>query len=457
MHLLVISAGGSFLAPFMVSALTVAIPTIGVEFGMNAVAMSWLATVFFLAASMFLIPFGRLADIFGVKRIFSIGIYVYFISATIAALSPSAPILIMARFMTGLGAAMVFGTSFALLSLSLSERERGAALGINIASNITGFALGFFLGGILTYYFNWRFIFLLTLPISLFVALMIRYRLPGECALSKGQKFDGLGSALIAMQLFLLIRGLTELPSLRGGLLILAGMAVLTLYIMRQSKISYPVIDMNLLRLNRCFSLSNAAIMLYTASNLGAVFLFSLYLQYIKGFDARSAGMLLLAPTLVTAALTIYAGRLSDRMNLYFLATVGVMISLAGLLPMSLISSDTPLLLALIEMISISAGGAFFYPPLMKIILGSISKDRYAMGSSLAETMRLIGNSTSMAIVSIGFAIYLGGTNITPDRYPTFLLSMKQVLAAFVVLSLVSLIAIRMAYKVRPNKRSEDL
>lgn len=79
------------------------------------------------------------------------------------------------------------------------------------------------------------------------------------------------------------------------------------------------------------------------------------------------------------------------------------------------------------------------------------------MGSSLAETMRLIGNSTSMAIVSIGFAIYLGGTNITPDRYPTFLLSMKQVLAAFVVLSLVSLIAIRMAYKVRPNKRSEDL
>lgn len=457
MHLLVISAGGSFLAPFMVSALTVAIPTIGVEFGMNAVAMSWLATVFFLAASMFLIPFGRLADIFGIKRVFSIGVGIYFISALFAAIAPSAPILIMARFMTGLGAAMVFGTSFALLSLSLSERERGAALGINIASNITGFALGFFLGGILTYYFNWRFIFLLTLPISLFVALMIRYRLPGECALSKGQKFDGLGSALIAMQLFLFIRGLTELPSLRGSLLILAGMAVLTLYIMRQSKISYPVIDMNLLRLNRCFSLSNAAIMLYTASNLGAVFLFSLYLQYIKGFDARSAGMLLLAPTLVTAALTIYAGRLSDRMNLYFLATVGVMISLAGLLPMSLISSDTPLLLALIEMISISAGGAFFYPPLMKIILGSISKDRYAMGSSLAETMRLIGNSTSMAIVSIGFAIYLGGTNITPDRYPTFLLSMKQVLAAFVVLSLISLITIRIAYKVRPNKRSEDL
>lgn len=447
-----ISAGGSFLAPFMVSALTVAIPNIGIEFKMDAVAMSWLATVFFLAASMFLIPFGRLADILGVKRIFSTGIGIYFISALLAALAPSAPVLIVARFTTGLGAAMIFGTSFALLSLSLSERERGAALGINIASNITGFALGFFLGGIFTYYLNWRFIFLSTLPISLIVLGLIRFRLPGECALSKGERFDLIGSALIAVQLFLLIRGLTEIPSLRGGLFILAGIAVLSLYILRQSKDTYPVIDLGLFRKNRCFSFSNVAIMLYTTSNLAAVFLFSLYLQYIKGLDAMSAGLILLASTLITAALTVYAGRLSDRMNLHSLASIGIIISLAGLLTMTFISFDTPILLALMEMILISAGGAFFYPPLMKIILGSISKDRYAMGSSLAETMRLIGNATSMAAVSIAFAIYLGGANIIPDSYPAFLISMKQVLAAFAVLCATSLVMIRMAYRVRPNK-----
>lgn len=103
-------------------------------------------------------------------------------------------------------------------------------------------------------------------------------------------------------------------------------------------------------------------------------------------------------------------------------------------------------------MILISAGGAFFYPPLMKIILGSISKDRYAMGSSLAETMRLIGNSTSMSIVSIGFAIYLGGMDITPDSYPAFLIGMKHVLAAFVVLCTASLVMIQMAYRAPPNE-----
>src|SRR5512136_1370483 len=98
-YLLMISAGGSFLAPFMVSALIVAIPTIGQEFSMSASEMSWLATAFFLAASMFLLPMGRIADIFGVKLVFTAGICVYFFSALLAALAPSSEILIAARFL----------------------------------------------------------------------------------------------------------------------------------------------------------------------------------------------------------------------------------------------------------------------------------------------------------------------------------------------------------------------
>lgn len=107
----------------MVSALIVAIPTIGEDFSMDAAAMSRLATAFFLAASMFLIPFGRMADIFGVKRVFTVGLYIYFFSAMLAALAPCAWVLIAARFLTGIGAAMIFGTSFALLSLSLPASE----------------------------------------------------------------------------------------------------------------------------------------------------------------------------------------------------------------------------------------------------------------------------------------------------------------------------------------------
>jgi MFS family permease len=446
-NILMISAGGSFLAPFMVSALIVAIPAIGIEFSMDAVAMSWLATVFFLAASMFLIPFGRLADIFGVKKIFSFGIAIYFVSAALAALAPSAPVLIAARFLTGVGAAMVFGTSFALLSLSLSESERGEALGINIASNLTGFALGFFLGGLLTYYASWRFIFVTTLPISALVMALIRLRLPGECAFSKGQKLDVVGSAMIAALLFLVILGLSRLPSIPGVVLITGGIGVFLLYAMLQSRNSSPVIDLALFRSNRCFSLSNAAIMIYTTSTLAVIFLFSFYLHYIKGFDSKQSGV-------------IYAGRLSDRMNLYRLASIGVTVSLAGLLPMIFISENTPLFQALLELILVSAGGALFYPAMVKIILGSITRDKYGVGSSLAETMRLVGNAGSMALVTVGFTFYLGGTVILPENYPAFLQSMRLIIAAFSVLCVASLLLILLASHNRPQKKmtkTEDL
>jgi MFS family permease len=453
-NILMISAGGSFLAPFMVSALIVAIPTIGIEFSMDAVAMSWLATVFFLAASMFLIPFGRLADIFGVKKIFSIGIVIYFVSASLAALAPSAPVLIAARFLTGVGAAMIFGTSLALLSLSLSESERGEALGINIASNLTGFALGFFLGGLLTFYASWRFIFVLTLPISALVMTLIRLRLPGECAFSKGQKFDVIGSAMIVALLFLVILGLSELPSISGGAFILCGIAVFLLYSWHQSRNSSPVIDLALFR-NRCFSFSNAAILIYTTSNLAVIFLFSFYLQYIRGFDSNQSGLILMASTLIMAMLVIYAGRLSDRMNLYRLASIGVIVSLAGLLPMIFISPDTPLSLAFLELTLVSAGAALFYPPMVKIILGSIHRDKYGVGSSLAETMRLVGNAASMALVTVGFTFYLGGSVILPRNYPAFLQSMRLILAAFSVLCMASLLLIQLASHTSRKKKDD--
>ena len=141
------------------------------------------------------------------------------------------------------------------------------------------------------------------LPYILFCA-RIKPKLLVMC-IAQRERVRPHGSALIAVQLFLLIRGLTELPSLRGGLFILSGIAVFSLYLFRHAKVSYPVIDMGLFRKNRCFSLSNAAIMIYTTSNLAAVFLFSLYLQDVKGLDARSAGLILLVSTLITATLNL--------------------------------------------------------------------------------------------------------------------------------------------------------
>ncbi|HUS74707.1 MAG TPA: hypothetical protein VMY43_01745 [Methanothrix sp.] len=119
---------------------------------------------------------------------------------------------------------------------------------------------------------------------------------------------------------------------------------------------------------------------------------------------------------------------------------------------MAFISPETPLSLALMELILISAGGAFFYPPMVKIILGTISRDKYGVGSSLAEAMRLVGNAGCMALVTVGFTFYLGGTIIMPENYPAFLQSMKLILAVFSVLCIASLLLILQAERSRPRK-----
>ena len=122
---------------------------------------------------------------------------------------------------------------------------------------------------------------------------------------------------------------------------------------------------------------------------------------------------------------------------------------------MIFISPDTPLHLAFLELVLVSAGGALFYPPMVKIILGSIPRDKYALGSSLAETMRLVGNASSMALVTVGFAFYLGGADIIPENHPAFLQSMRLIIAAFSVLCGCSLLLILMASQNRKQKKDD--
>jgi len=153
----------------MVSALIVALPTLGHEFSTDVQGLSLLTNIFFIAAAVFLVPFGKIADTRGVKKVFTQGIIVYLISAVLCIIAPDMQFLTAARCITGIGAGMIFGTSIALLSLVFPESEQGKAIGINVGAMSGGFLLGFLLGGILTFYFGWRTIFLLTLPVEILV------------------------------------------------------------------------------------------------------------------------------------------------------------------------------------------------------------------------------------------------------------------------------------------------
>ena len=144
---LLIATFSSFLTPFMVSSINIALPAIGSEFQMSAVLMSWVPTSYILSAAMFLVPFGRLADIHGRKRVFAYGMWIFTLSSLALAFSPSAAVLITLRVLQGFGSAMIFGTGMAILTSVFPAAERGRVLGINVAAVYLGLSLGPVFGG----------------------------------------------------------------------------------------------------------------------------------------------------------------------------------------------------------------------------------------------------------------------------------------------------------------------
>ncbi|MEE9399584.1 MAG: MFS transporter, partial [Dehalococcoidales bacterium] len=228
---LLVVTTGSFLTPFMGSSINIALPSIGKEFAMDAVLLAWVATSYLLSSTIFLLPFGRIADIHGRKRIFTYGIFIYTFSSLLSAISTSAAMLISFRILQGIGGAMIFGTGIAILTSVFPIEERGKALGINVAAVYLGLSLGPFLGGLLTQHFGWRSIFLANLPLGLIIITFLFWKLKGEWAGARGEKFDLSGSIIYGLAIVALMYGLSLLPAISGIVAIVFGILCISTFI----------------------------------------------------------------------------------------------------------------------------------------------------------------------------------------------------------------------------------
>src|SRR5512142_1262703 len=221
---LLIATLSAFLTPFMVSSVNIALPAIGREFQMSAVLMSWVPTAYLLSAAMCLVPFGRLADIYGRKRVFSWGIGTFTLSSLLLALSPSASALIAFRVLQGFGSAMIFGTGMAILTSVFPAAERGRVLGMNVAAVYLGLSVGPSFGGFLTQHFGWRSIFLVNVPLGFVVIYLVAAKLKQEWADAAGETFDLTGAVLYSISRVAGMYGLSLLPSTPGLLLTTGGL-----------------------------------------------------------------------------------------------------------------------------------------------------------------------------------------------------------------------------------------
>jgi EmrB/QacA subfamily drug resistance transporter len=446
---LLVATLASFLTPFMVSSINIALPAISGEFHMSAVLMSWVPTSYLLSAAMFLVPFGRLADIHGRKKVFACGMWIFTLTSLLLAFSPSAAVLLTLRVVQGFGSAMIFGTGMAILTSVFPAAERGRVLGINVAAVYLGLSLGPVLGGFLTHQFGWRSIFLANVPPGVMVIYFVTTKLKLEWAEAKGEKFDYAGALLYAVTLVALMYGLSLLPALQGVWFILAGVAGIAAFVVWDAKSKSPLLNMNLFFNNPTFAFSNVAALINYSATFAVTFLISLYLQYLKGFTAQHAGMVLISQPVVMAAFSPLAGRLSDKIEPRVVASIGMGFSAAGLYMFTFIDPDTHLGFIITGLMLLGFGFALFSSPNTNAVMSSIEKRFYSVGSATLGTMRLIGQMLSMGITMVLFGLSIGNASITPGYYQVFLTSMRTAFMLFAALCVGGIFASLARGKVR--------
>ncbi len=440
-HTVFIVSAVQFLSPFMMSAVGVALPTIGRFYSASAVSLALVEMVYMLAVTLFLLPIGRLADIIGRKKTFVAGVALFALATILLPFSPSIGIFIAIRFLQGIGVSCTVSTSVAILSSVVPKKERGKAMGIIVACVYLGLSAGPTLSGLMITWLGWQWIFFASVPLAMAALVLTLTRLKGEWKGAEGEAFDWVGSFIYIAALSCLIVGVSGLENdARAPILMTAGMVCMAGFTVFEYRHPSPILDIPLLLGNRVFTFSNIATCINYAASFGLTFFFSLYLQVVKGMSAQTTGFVLVAQPIIQAALSPLSGALSDKISPARLSTAGMAICGAGLGYAAFLNQNAGIWQVLVVLVIMGLGFAAFSTPNMTTVMGSVGPRHYGIAASLVATMRSIGMLTAMTITTLLLSMFMGDAEVSTATAPGFLKTMHTAFIIFALLSLVGIL-----------------
>jgi len=425
-RVLVIGSVGVFMGGLDSSIVAVALPVIGAHLRLSYSEGLWVQAAYLLAITVLVIPAGRLADIHGPMRLYTLGVIVFGLFSVAAACSPDGIFLVVARGFQGLGGGLMVTTSPAIVTTAFPPEERGRAIGFNVMFGTLGLSLGPPLGGLIATHLGWRWIFLVNAPVV--VAILVSgwdllgaerrdrtaERLRRGLSVAK-RRIDTLGAALLGMTLATLFVPLIFSPlwGWAGARTIglLAAATVLTvMFVFVEGRAKDPVLDVGLFRRNHMFAGAIAASLIYFAATYGVTILTAVFLEVVQGRSAQQAGLILLVQPIIMTVFAPFAGRLSDRVGSHGLAATGVILVAIATSQLALLSSSAPIWRVFAALATLGLGMAFFGAPNLSRVMGSVDRSELGVASGILATTRSGGQGLSIAVLGAIAASKLGPT-----------------------------------------------
>ncbi len=413
-QLLALTSVGAFMGPLDGSIVAVALPKMGKDLDLTFTTSIWVQAVYLLVMAVLLIPLGRLADRRGRVHYYLGGVALFTVGSLLSGLSMNVTWLIASRAVQGVGAALLVATSTAIVTAVFPPRERGRALGINVMAVYLGLTVGPPLGGFLTDSLGWRSIFFVNIPIGVAVAVCGYLLLPRhERGNERAGGSDPVGTVLWALTLICLLVPVSFASewgwtSARTLGLLAAAAAALALFAAVELRHRTPLLSLDLVLHNRLFAAANGAALLnYMA--LGAVTILTAdYLEIAQHHSAGLTGWLMLAQPTMMAALSPFAGRLSDRVGSRLLSSGGMVVVAAGMVLLATLPATSGLPRVMGSLAVVGLGMAAFSAPNTSAIMGSVDRDQLGLAGAFVGTMRVTGQSLSVAVLSAIAASSLG-------------------------------------------------
>ena len=430
----------SFFAVFAVNSVMVVIPTIASEFHMSNIVQNWAIIIFLLVVAVLSVPAGQISGKYGLKKVTIISVILFILISIANVLVTSSEQFLLCRLVLGIALSFFNVTSMAMVVSAFDPEERGKALGITITGVYIALSLAPVLGGILNYQLGWRSVVLFGVPFLLVILVLLLTKVDEEWVTFEGVPLDLKGSVLYGIGMVLFIYGFTILNEPLGVILTALGVIFLVIFGFIELRQTHPVFDIRFFKNRRFLSANFASLCAYLAT-FAVTTILNYHLQYIKGFDSQTAGIILLAAPLCQVVLAPIAGRLSDKYVPQVLAAIGMGLGTVSLALFSFLGEATSLEFLIVSMIIYGVGFGLFSPPNTNVIMSSVPPKDTSVASASVATMRTVGQAMSLGILTLVFAFVMGDVPIVEQYYPLLISSCQITCLICVVLCIASVFA----------------